>query len=169
MRKRYNENDIKNIKGITFLNKNNEFIFTGYGKPLAADEKTMPDYSILEKYWCINQAINDKPTWEDCGVKYKKDPKMKYSSNISSLFPSSFSFQHTYFPPTFLTDCLPLAMLGALPMNIAIGVTKSANTKVKVPSVKEIIYKIILKMRNFIDSIRERGLLVHVPNDYFES
>ncbi len=50
LRKQYTEYDLNKIKGITYLNKKNEFIFTGYGKPLAADEILIPDYSILEKY-----------------------------------------------------------------------------------------------------------------------
>tara|TARA_Y100000816_G_C26088958_1_gene575128 strand:+ start:178 stop:1992 length:1815 start_codon:yes stop_codon:yes gene_type:complete len=48
-----NIEDLKSIKGITFL-YNQEFFFTGYEHALPADELERPDWSILEKINCLD-------------------------------------------------------------------------------------------------------------------
>ena len=40
---------LSDIKGITYIDKNNKFRFTGYDHPLPAELLELPDFSILEK------------------------------------------------------------------------------------------------------------------------
>ena len=42
-------NELEEIKGICFINKDNEFIFTGFGRKPTSEEIEYPDYKILEK------------------------------------------------------------------------------------------------------------------------
>lgn len=49
--------ELKKIKGLCFLDKTGEVIFTGHEQELSVDEINDPDYSIIEKYSDINQYI----------------------------------------------------------------------------------------------------------------
>ena len=54
------DEDIKKIKGITFRDSKGEIIFTGYGKPLTAENLLLPDYTILEKDGSIDHYIAEQ-------------------------------------------------------------------------------------------------------------
>ena len=54
------DEDITKIKGITFKNKKGEIIFTGYDKPLTAENLLLPDYTILEKDGSIDHYIAEQ-------------------------------------------------------------------------------------------------------------
>ncbi len=54
------DEDIMKIKGITFKNVNGEIIFTGYDKPLNAENLLLPDYTILEKDGSIDHYIAEQ-------------------------------------------------------------------------------------------------------------
>ena len=62
------ENDfelLRQIPGITYLNKEDNFVLTGYETPIPAEELFDPDFSILEKYSNIDNFIADPFTRED--------------------------------------------------------------------------------------------------------
>jgi anaerobic magnesium-protoporphyrin IX monomethyl ester cyclase len=50
---------LQRIKGISYLDKDNEVTFTGYDAPIPADEFLDPDWTILEKYSRIENYITD--------------------------------------------------------------------------------------------------------------
>ena len=54
-----NDEDLAKIKGITFIDSQNKFKFTGYGKPIPAPLLETPDYSILEDDKSINNYITE--------------------------------------------------------------------------------------------------------------
>jgi anaerobic magnesium-protoporphyrin IX monomethyl ester cyclase len=54
------DEDIKQIKGITFRDSKGEIIFTGYGEPLTAENLLLPDYTILEKDGSIDHYIAEQ-------------------------------------------------------------------------------------------------------------
>ena len=61
--KKTSDLDILNIKGITFKNSKGEIIFTGYDKPLTAENLLLPDYTILEEdgsidHYIVEQAVH---------------------------------------------------------------------------------------------------------------
>lgn len=51
---------LKEIKGICFLDANDEFCFTGYGAKRAAEEITWPDYGILDADGSLPYFISDR-------------------------------------------------------------------------------------------------------------
>ncbi len=50
---------LSDIKGITYIDKNNKFRFTGYDHPLPAELLELPDFSILEKDGSLDYYISD--------------------------------------------------------------------------------------------------------------
>ena len=57
--KNVTEEELKEIKGICFLNKNNEFVFTGYGKAPSASNLLAPNWEILENENCLDHYMPD--------------------------------------------------------------------------------------------------------------
>lgn len=51
--------ELQRIRGITFLNSDDELVFTGYEDPIPAHELFDPDFSILEQYSNIQNFITD--------------------------------------------------------------------------------------------------------------
>lgn len=62
---------LERIKGITFLDKKGDFVFTGYETAIPAVELFDPDYSILEQYSRIGTYINDPLSRPD----FSADPR----------------------------------------------------------------------------------------------
>lgn len=54
---------LKQIKGISFLDSNKEFFFTGYRDKLAAADIEWPDYSILEDDGSLNHYFPPAENW----------------------------------------------------------------------------------------------------------
>ena len=59
------------IKGITYLNRNDEVEFTGYEAPIPADEFLCPDWTILDQYSRIENFIIDPLSRSD----FAQDPR----------------------------------------------------------------------------------------------
>lgn len=57
------ENAIKDIQGICFLDKHGKFIFTGYRNPPSAEEIEWADYTILQSDGSLSYYIKDTPEW----------------------------------------------------------------------------------------------------------
>jgi len=55
--KKTSDEELNKILGITYMNSNNEFVFTGYDHPLPAPMIERPDYSILEDDKSIDHYI----------------------------------------------------------------------------------------------------------------
>ena len=55
--KKTNSEDLKKIKGISFMDENNKFIFTGYDHPLPADMIRRPDFNILKEINCLDYYL----------------------------------------------------------------------------------------------------------------
>ena len=53
--------ELGEIKGISFIDPKNDFIFTGYAEQLLPEEMPQPDYDLLSKYSDINEYIIDGP------------------------------------------------------------------------------------------------------------
>lgn len=53
-----NDNQLLTIKGICFLDQNNQFVFTGYPEPIPAEQLDCPDYGILEECDCLDYYIS---------------------------------------------------------------------------------------------------------------
>lgn len=51
--------ELRQVKGISYLDESDEVIFTGYDIPIPASDFTNPDFSILEKYSKIEHFITD--------------------------------------------------------------------------------------------------------------
>jgi radical SAM superfamily enzyme YgiQ (UPF0313 family) len=66
--------EMEKIKGICFLNENNEMIFTGYEKPLPAPLVERPDFTILEEDKSINHFISSA-TFKSYDIKNQKPKK----------------------------------------------------------------------------------------------
>ena len=54
---------VKAIPGLSFLDEDGQFHFTGYGKPLPGDAIEWPDYSILEADGSLPHYIHGVPSW----------------------------------------------------------------------------------------------------------
>ncbi|MCA9460297.1 MAG: B12-binding domain-containing radical SAM protein, partial [Nanoarchaeota archaeon] len=52
-----NPSSLKDIEGISFLDKDNKFVFTGYGKIPLSEEIEWPDYTILEQDGSLDYFI----------------------------------------------------------------------------------------------------------------
>ena len=74
------KDNLKEIKGITYLDEKKEFVFTGNAKAPSQEEFEIHDYSILHGNG-IEKYIFNPPAWENYGFPYKKDPKKKLYSN----------------------------------------------------------------------------------------
>jgi radical SAM superfamily enzyme YgiQ (UPF0313 family) len=70
--KKTDDEDLKKILGITFIDKKNKFNFTGYEHPLPAPLIENPDFKILEDDKSIHHYID-----ESGGIKYNPDKKTK--------------------------------------------------------------------------------------------
>ncbi len=57
-----NDDLLKEVKGIAFLDSSGKFIFTGHGQRPDSDEIEYPDYSILEKDGSIDYFIYEQAT-----------------------------------------------------------------------------------------------------------
>lgn len=55
---------LKSIRGIAFLDENEQFYFTGYGVTLSAEEIEFPDWDILEADGSLPYFITDKIPWD---------------------------------------------------------------------------------------------------------
>ena len=55
------EEDLRKIKGLCFLGKRGDIIFTGYGRQLSVDEIRDPDYRIIEKNSNLDNFIIKLP------------------------------------------------------------------------------------------------------------
>ena len=73
--KKTNDEDLKKILGITFIDKRNKFNFTGYEHPLPAPLIENPDFKILEDDKSIHHYID-----ESGGVRYNPDKKTEKKS-----------------------------------------------------------------------------------------
>lgn len=62
---------LKKTKGITFLNRDGNMVFTGYEDAIPAKELFDPDFSIFEKFSDIHKFINDPFTRPD----FSRDPR----------------------------------------------------------------------------------------------
>ena len=58
--KKTTDEDLRKIKGITFIDKNDKFRFTGYDHPLPAERLALPDFSILEEDNSIDHYISNR-------------------------------------------------------------------------------------------------------------
>ena len=58
--KKTTDEDLRKIKGITFIDKNDKFRFTGYDHPLPAERLELPDFSILEEDNSIDHYISSR-------------------------------------------------------------------------------------------------------------
>lgn len=70
---RLEEEDLSRLKGITFLGRSGEMIFTGYERALSADELADPDYTILERFSRIEHFFQDPLTRGD----FAQDPRSR--------------------------------------------------------------------------------------------
>jgi anaerobic magnesium-protoporphyrin IX monomethyl ester cyclase len=62
---------LRDIKGIAFLDENNNFCFTGFGERPSAEEVEFPDYNILKKDGSIDHFVHtvDEETFYGKGTK----------------------------------------------------------------------------------------------------
>ena len=56
--KKTKDTDLEKIKGITYLDSQNNFKFTGYDHPLPADMIERPDYDILKEIGCSEYYLS---------------------------------------------------------------------------------------------------------------
>lgn len=54
-----NLSQLRDIKGLSYLDDDNEIVFTGYDVPIAANEFPIPEWSVLEEYSNIEKYIVD--------------------------------------------------------------------------------------------------------------
>ena len=62
---------LRQVKGITFIDESDNFVFTGYDIPIPASEFLDPDFSILERFSIIDNYVNDPFLRED----FIRDPR----------------------------------------------------------------------------------------------
>lgn len=63
---------LRQVKGIAYLDEDGEMTFTGYDIPIRAEEFLDPDWTILEQYSRIDHFISDNPlSWYD----FHRDPR----------------------------------------------------------------------------------------------
>jgi anaerobic magnesium-protoporphyrin IX monomethyl ester cyclase len=65
------ESDLREIKGISFLGKDNQMMFTGYPSAIPATDLLDPDWSILEQYSNISNFITEPTSRGD----FLQDPR----------------------------------------------------------------------------------------------
>lgn len=67
--------ELKQIKGLSYLDEDGEMIFTGYDVAIPATEFLAPDWTILEQYSRIeNYITTDVPA---SGYKFRQDPRFR--------------------------------------------------------------------------------------------
>lgn len=72
--------ELEKIKGLAFLNDENELAFTGYGDPIPKDEYQLPDYEILSrglplKSMAIDHYLVEAKKYPDRWVWFANDPR----------------------------------------------------------------------------------------------
>jgi len=73
---------LSQIKGLTYLDKEGRFCFTGFPPQSLADELPQPDYELLEKHSKIGNYIQE---WQDISY-FKRDPR---SAALAQTHPMS--------------------------------------------------------------------------------
>lgn len=61
----FNLQQLSQVKGISFLDDDGRFQFTGYGHALSADQIKKPNWEILEKDGSIAHFISDELPWDE--------------------------------------------------------------------------------------------------------
>ncbi len=75
--------DMKNISGISFLDDDGRFQFTGYGKPMPAGAIEWPEYSILEADGSLPYFVGDTPSFlTEYGIELPAHMRGKRSATI---------------------------------------------------------------------------------------
>lgn len=92
-----NEEELKKIKGLCFLNKKGDAVFTGYEQQLAIDEIQDTDYSIIEKYSDINQYITSPFIYEPFKYDQRSFQEHRKNKKIATVVTSRGCINHCTF------------------------------------------------------------------------
>lgn len=85
-----NKNDeaLQKIRGLCFLNKKGDVVFTGYEQQLTIDEIQNIDYSIIEKYSDINQYITSPFIYEPFKYDQRSFQEHRKNKKIATVVTS---------------------------------------------------------------------------------
>lgn len=82
------EEELRKIRGLCFLNRKGDVIFTGYEKELAVDEILDPDYTIIEKHSNIDQYIIEPFTYEELKSDERSFQKRRENKRLATVVTS---------------------------------------------------------------------------------
>ncbi|MCK4326247.1 cobalamin-dependent protein, partial [bacterium] len=80
--------ELYEIKGITFLDSDGASRFTGYEKPLGNDEIDQPDYELLDKFSNINHYIINPMTRHDLANDPRSYETHRQGKKLATIFTS---------------------------------------------------------------------------------
>lgn len=83
--KKTSDEDLQKIKGITYIDSQNKFKFTGYDHPLPAPLIERPDYSILENINCVDHYIGKVDDEIGRFAALRPDLKFEVSKRIATV------------------------------------------------------------------------------------
>tara|TARA_B100000287_G_scaffold435261_1_gene502711 strand:- start:3762 stop:5591 length:1830 start_codon:yes stop_codon:yes gene_type:complete len=77
LEQKLDDDTLLNIKGISFIDSNGEFRFTGWGQAPDAGEIRSTDFSILEKIGCLDYYFPKDNSWLDLSYR-QNDPNSNF-------------------------------------------------------------------------------------------